>query len=366
MPASINTDILDRAIHQALLLQRYKTKLIKDVLSLLNKDVYPDLLAQIAKRLKAIEAKGFDRGPATTARLKEMSQLVRETIQANSGEMRNIIRAELRDLAKVEADRTVMAVNRLAKGAVEFTMPSAVELTTVVSQQAFGGTYVTEWLQSFEKQQQMAVLKTLRIGVAQGKTTDEIIAALRGTKEFQYTDSILNVSRNSVARFVRTAIQGVAAQAREQVYKENADVIDSVEWVSTLDTSTCPECGDLDGQTFAVDDGPRPPDPHDNCRCTTVPVLKSWEELGIKADELPESTRAAMDGEVPESVDYNEWLTRQSESVQDEALGPTRAALFRDGGLDIGDFVDDHGNLMTLDELHAHEKEAFEQAGITG
>ena len=45
------------------------------------------------------------------------------------------------------------------------------------------------------------------------------------------------------------------------------------------------------------------------------------------------------------------WLKGQSTAVQDDALGPGRAALFRDG-MSIDRFVKD-GRTLTLDELQA-------------
>lgn len=366
MPPTLNELIQDRSIQQAILLQRFKNQLVNEVISMLNEQVYPDMLDRLQRRLDKIEAIGRDLGPATTKRLQDMVALVRESIQTNSGPIRDYIRQQLRSLAKVEASRQTMMLSRLtAKANIEFQLPSATMLNQLVANQPFTGAYTTEWLRGLEKSQATGVIRAVRSGVVQGQTTGEIMQSIRGTRAMNYTDGVLQIGRNSTERFVRTATEGVAMAAREAVYKENSDLIDGVQWVATLDTSTCLECGDLDGQVFGVGEGPRPPDPHPNCRCTTVPVIKSWEDLGIDAKEIPESTRVAMDGQVPESQDYNAWLSKQSPEVQDEALGPTRAALFRDGGLDVGDFVDAKGNTLTLDELHAHEKQAFDEAGLT-
>jgi hypothetical protein len=57
-------------------------------------------------------------------------------------------------------------------------------------------------------------------------------------------------------------------------------------------------------------------------------VVKSWKELGIDIAEMDASTRASMDGQVPEDTKYGDWLKRQSKARQDEVLGPVRAKLF--------------------------------------
>jgi hypothetical protein len=50
--------------------------------------------------------------------------------------------------------------------------------------------------------------------------------------------------------------------------------------------------------------------------------------------------------------------------VQDEVLGPTRGALLRRGDLDLGDFYNEKGRYLTLNELRAQDAAAFERAGI--
>lgn len=101
-----------------------------------------------------------------------------------------------------------------------------------------------------------------------------------------------------------------------------------------------------------------------NCRSTTAPVLKSWREMGVPIDEVPEGTRASMDGQVPESTTYQTWLQRQPASVQDEVLGATRGALFRRGGLTLDRFVDMSGRQYTIQELRRRDADAFAAANV--
>ena len=96
-----------------------------------------------------------------------------------------------------------------------------------------------------------------------------------------------------------------------------------------------------------------------NCRSTDAPVTKSWRELGIPVDEMTPTQRASMDGQVPAETTYADWLKRQSAGRQDQILGPERGRLMREGGLQLPDFYDSHGNWLNLDELKQREKEAF-------
>ena len=58
-----------------------------------------------------------------------------------------------------------------------------------------------------------------------------------------------------------------------------------------------------------------------------------------------------MDGQVPQSLTYPKWLKQQSARVQDEALGPTRGRLFRQGKVTIDRFVDDQRQVISVKEL---------------
>ena len=68
-----------------------------------------------------------------------------------------------------------------------------------------------------------------------------------------------------------------------------------------------------------------------NCRGVYVPVTKSWRELGINREELPASTRASMDGQVPENETFDDRLAKMAPKRQDAVLGPTRGRLYREG-----------------------------------
>jgi hypothetical protein len=72
--------------------------------------------------------------------------------------------------------------------------------------------------------------------------------------------------------------------------------------------------------------------------------------------------------QVSADLTYYEWLKSQSKAFQDEALGPTRAKLFRDGGLSAERFaqlqLDRQFKPITLAKLKELEPLAFERAGI--
>jgi hypothetical protein len=93
-----------------------------------------------------------------------------------------------------------------------------------------------------------------------------------------------------------------------------------------------------------------------NCRSTALALLPGQTKLF--------GTRASKDGQVDANMSYGEWLKTQPASVQDEALGPTRGKLFRDGGLTIDKFQNDKGLWLDIDQLRAKDAAAFKRAGV--
>jgi hypothetical protein len=141
----------------------------------------------------------------------------------------------------------------------------------------------------------------------------------------------------------------VGNQAREAYYKANEDLIKGYMWVGVLDTRACLSCIVLDGKVFKVGE-PRPSQPlHPDCRCVTLPVLKTYRELGVDIDELPAGNRASMDGAVPQYTTWRDVLAKADDKQLGAILGPTRAALYR-GGMSVGAMVKD-GRILTLKEL---------------
>ena len=147
----------------------------------------------------------------------------------------------------------------------------------------------------------------------------------------------------------------VGNQAREAVYEKNQDVMKGYQYVATLDLHTCPVCGMMDGLVVGPDEQRIPLPQHSSCRCLWVPVLKSWQELGYNAADLPPSTRASMDGQVSEFETYRDWLDKASDPRRIEALGKSRALLYKQGvGLD--QMIKD-GKLVPLKDLKAPKSE---------
>ena len=340
MPTT-NKQILDRMIGHQVGLLRLSNGITRKLIALMNR-VEDDLIRQI----KAVE---------DPARLGAVLADVRRILHASRPETQALLFNELTDLAQYEAQYTKTLIEGAVPVKFSMTMPSENMLESIVKSTPFQGKLLKEWVEDLTESQRRGIRDAVRMGMVEGESIDAISRRIRGTRALQYKDGIMEISRRGAQAMVRTAVNHTATQSREALYKNNDDIVKGVQWVSTLDGRTTPICQSRDGQVFPVESGPRPP-AHINCRSTTVPVVKSWRELGIDIDEAPASTRASMDGQVPDKTTYNEWLSGQPASVQDEILGKGKGELFRSGGFTVQDFVDDKGRAYTLAQLQGMDR----------
>ena len=354
--ATTNGKLQDKAIKHAIFLERYKTLLAEEAVGFLNRDVFPDLLAKLEARLANIRLRGVDTGWETTQRYKQMVRDLGDLLDDGASQLRTRMNLVLRELAKIEAKwQQKTFTETIPKDVVAAVVPDKmVNLTTVqaIVQQPIQGRVLGDWMQDLADTTKKRVEKQIGIGLASGETADQMVQRVRGTKAAGYRDGVLEVTRVEAQAIVRTASSHVSNQARQATYEAMADVIEGIQWVATLDTSTCKICGPLDGQVYDI--GKVPPQPaHFNCRCTTVPVLMSIDKIGKakRVGEVSEGTRSAMDGDVPASVTYDEWIKNQPAAVQDQVFGAGRAKLYRDGKITTKDMVTRTGRTKTLAEL---------------
>ena len=340
---SANEDLQNRAISHAIYMERYKTQVVNDVLGALE-DSEQNLIRRIRDR---IGDETF-----TRQRLERLLDDVRDI----TGEANKVLRERLRDHIQEfggrEAEWTARTIGEVVPIELNVVQPSPRQIYSAVISRPLEDRMLSEAVRDLGPRQRKQISAALRRGFIEGQTTQQIVRTIKGSRAARYTDGIMGGRRRHITSLVRTAINHTHSVAREELAKENEDIIKGVQWVATLDTRTTLICASRDGKSYPVDEGPRPP-AHINCRSTVTPILKSWRELGIDLKEAPPGTRASMDGQVPDKVSYSKWLGRQSKGRQIEVLGRRRWEKWREGE-DVSRFVQDD-RVMSLDELERKE-----------
>jgi hypothetical protein len=286
---------------------------------------------------------------------------VRSTIKGTYRDISTLMGREIREIADNEATWTGSATNAATQATFSDVGLTRSVLQTLVSEFTFLGATSTEWWGRQAAGLADRFSDEMRRGIALGESNTDLIARVRG-KTGQ--PGLMDVTRNSAERLVRASVQAAANNGREAMYAENDDLIASLQWHATLDTRTSIWCLTRDGHHysntpdhFSKDGGPPwlegPGKIHWGCRSTSVPILKSWRDLGIDADEVPETTRASMDGQKPAQMTFEKWLKKQSVERQDAVLGPGKAQLWRDGKIEFRDLLDQSGRPLTTEQLRA-------------
>jgi SPP1 gp7 family putative phage head morphogenesis protein len=89
----------------------------------------------------------------------------------------------------------------------------------------------------------------------------------------------LGIQLNRALTISRTEALRAQRIATAESYKANADVIKGWRWQAALTGNTCPVCLSLHGSEHPITEVQKG---HINCRCTSVAITKSWEELGAE------------------------------------------------------------------------------------
>lgn len=112
-------------------------------------------------------------------------------------------------------------------------------------------------------------------------------------------------------RLIRTEANYCQNQATMQGYIEAN--IERYQYLAMIDDRTSEICTDLDGEIFFVKDakvGVNYPPMHPNCRSTTIPVMKTAEEIEREIDADIDSWN------IPDGMSFDDYVTWQT----DEAL----------------------------------------------
>lgn len=129
----------------------------------------------------------------------------------------------------------------------------------------------------------------------------------------------------------RTEIMRAQNLGRLSIFSHNEDIMTGdPEWVATADDRLCPWCLRRDGMTLGeIEESGAGKDPwgtstnlplHPNCRCTVVPKMKSWRDMGIDMpEEFSDDARAMRnaDGDWVEAdlQTFNDWKAERGAAL---------------------------------------------------
>lgn len=379
----VQTEVVNQFLRNQVDLERYSESVRGKVVGILEK-AQKEIVAALVDNDPTIK-------PATEWKRKRLAQLndqISEILGTKFGEIDKVVTKDLSALATFQNDATQAQVKR-AFGANLFNVTlTQAKLEAIVGNTMIEGAVIGKWWsqkpevyrQKIEKAMN-AGMQEIELGLVKGEAIGDLIRRVRGSKN---TPGVMDLAKHDAAALVRTSVMQVAQTVRRDIYDANADVLKGLQVVATLDSRTTPLCRGLDGQMYNMDGSPMnggrpmPPGPpfHWNCRSTLIPVFKPYSEMkkaggslsAEKMDALNKmdaGTRASMNGQVPDVLNYNQWLKTQPEAFQKDILGESRWELWKTDKLTMADMVHQNGRPLSINELEQKvalydEKKALE------
>lgn len=167
------------------------------------------------------------------------------------------------------------------------------------------------------------------VGEAGQAVADGLVQGLAlGLNPRQVARNIRKALGGNMVRALRIARTEVLRSYRESTrrnYQANSELVKGWIWQSSRNERTCAACWSLHGSTHSLDE---PMSDHPNGRCSQLPWVKSWEELGFSG--LKESAP------IEDGATAFEKLT---DGQQFNVLGPAKFTAYKSGQITLKDLV---------------------------
>ena len=390
-----NDEYRDAVLRHQIGVRRFSAGLNKCVAELLEENDR-DLVEKLRVRLGRFKGQEID---FTSKKWKDLIAKITLERRESLLEAENMITPELKTLAVMEGAREINLLTEAVPIKLSFNEIPDSQLKAIVTEKPFYGHRMKEWFSALSNTDRSRITRSIQLGMIQGESINNIVRRVAGTRANSFKDGDLSIARRDARTIVSTAVNHVSNAARDEVWKENADVVSAKIWTATLDGHTSAICRKNDGKgaplgSNKLPDGVLPLDPinsalpaHPNERSVWTGYIDGLQMLGSRpfvltsrnekidfrkmAREQGESIKEVRAdwakkhiGEVPAQTNYPEFLKRQAVEFQEDVLGKTKATLFRKGNLSLDEYVDRVGNEITLKQLAATKPEAFMRAGL--
>ena len=333
---SINDDILSRELKHRALLSLYEKKLDNDLTKVMSSHKKRLVNSTLKNGMKGSNALNRALGIETR---KTYRRIYRDALK------------ELKQLAKVDAKFQASTLNKAFGKVYRARVYTGLKVNDLIINSA--GTY-SQQIASISLAQQRRIKSIVKQGMVDNLAVNKIADNIGRT---------VDLPQAQLRTLSRTAITETSTTVNKATYKLNEDVLDGYEYVATLDSRTSLICANLDGKLFRLNDpkGIRPPQ-HFNCRSTTIPIVKSHEDLmntdstrisKRRLKRMKSGKRASFNGQVPSETKFEDFFKNQDNDFKLAVLGnQKRVDIYNTGKLKFKQFSTKDGKLVSIDRLN--------------
>lgn len=235
-------------------------------------------LERLQTEYERAQAQGQDVGMGwlyQNQRLSDMQQLVARELARFSSYASGSVSAQqarvISESLRFNRDMTVLSLGEEYDAQSRFAVRSlntgAIEALVGATQR---GSALDKLFRGIRAEGAQAAEDALVQGIVLGYNPRKIAPMIRNA---------LGVQLNRALTIARTEVMRAQRVAAAESYKANADVLKGWRWEAALTGNTCPVCISMHGSIHPVEEQM---ESHINCRCCSVPVTKSWDELGTE------------------------------------------------------------------------------------
>lgn len=354
MTTNANTAIYDKSVDRAAMIRLYEQTIAKKLLT----------------EIDGHEVKISDIIAANKPKMsKELSDAIDKQLVDTYANMHNISSRSLLDLVNSQMSYMYQNIDSVVSKIWNTAKPQRrVAEDIVFNRPLYKNTTLSMGWGQVSVAERQRIEALIRKGISDGLDEKAIALSIR-------KGNVFNISRNQSLGLARTAMTAVYAQADQEVYAANENLLKGWQYVAVLDSRTTELCAHRDGNIYPPNDTEHLPPAHWHCRSTTVPVVKSYSELlNSKAisqirkrnlEGLNQKQIDFYDGQTPLKESYNDWLLRQPKEIQLKHLGDTtKLEMFQSGQLTLDKFSVD-GRSLTIKELRQVTDSGYGVSGDT-
>lgn len=289
-PGTVNEQLQDRIIRHLLWLTRLSTQEANQLLEQLNRELIPELTGITAAGVNRLKEMAGEASLITRQQARELQTLsnsLNTATVAFMSRVRTSLFDRLVEIARNEVDFELNLFRKTIPIEWNFSQPSEDQLRNIINTQPIpfnkGGKALTirEWFDNLSDTTVELINGQIRQGLMEGESIDQIMRRIRGTRAQNYSNGVLQTTRNIAEGIARTGVIYSSNQATNAFYRENSDLIKGIKIVVTLDSRTCETCMWYDANNpYELENHPTPPF-HVNCLPGNTLVTPRGDVTGV-------------------------------------------------------------------------------------
>jgi len=225
----------------------------------------------LARTMQTFEVAGL-RASLQFRRAEALFRQTDATIRSAYREANATLKSQLLDLAQIESAATLNLSKRVFGSNLLSQGLGLGQLKQIASNNLINGSSQGAWWAKQSNDTSKRFADQVRLGLLAGEDNDAIVARILGKRTGRkrifaggksrivrtYEGGIMQVSEREATALVRTSVMTVANDTRMATYMENADVINGVQALVTLDTRTSDICKARSGMAWELPDQDSP------------------------------------------------------------------------------------------------------------